>query len=429
MTKRRITVGGFQVAEVFFNFINQDVIPGTGIEQDKFWQSFEAIVNELSPINKQLLDTRVKLQSQIDEWHKQHQTSQYDEVVYKAFLQEIGYLAEDIADFKISPKNVDPEVANLAGPQLVVPVMNARYALNATNARWGSLFDALYSTDVIAIHDETAITKSYNPKRGKAVVAYAKQYLDETFTLNQGTFSEVTSYQVIDQQLQITLTNGEKTQLSNASNFVGFKGSKDSLNAVLLVNNGLHVELVFNANHPVGEADIANMCDVIIESALTVIHDCEDSIAAVDVEDKIQVYKNWLGLMKGDLSEKVTKGDKVIHRSLNTDRYYTAKNGEELALSARSLMFVRNVGHLMTNETIIGKDGSEIPEGILDGVVTSLIAIHDLKHTGALVNSAAGSIYIVKPKMHGPEEVAFAVKLFGLIEQAFGLEANTIKMG
>ncbi|PAJ75033.1 malate synthase G [Pseudoalteromonas sp. NBT06-2] len=429
MTKRRITVGGFQVAEAFFNFINHDVIPGTGIEQDKFWQLFEAIVNELSPINKQLLDTRVKLQSQIDEWHKQHQTSKYDEVAYKAFLQKIGYLVPDVADFKISPKNVDPEVANLAGPQLVVPVMNARYALNATNARWGSLYDALYSTDVIEINEETAITKGYNPKRGDAVVAYAKQYLDETFALKQGTFSEVSNYQVVNEQLQITLINGETTQLLDTLKFVGFKGNKDSPSAILLVNNGLHAELVFNANDSVGEADIANMSDVIIESAVTVIHDCEDSIAAVDVDDKIQVYKNWLGLMKGDLSEKVTKGDKVIHRSLNTDRYYTAKNGKELTLSARSLMFVRNVGHLMTNESIICKDGSEIPEGILDGVVTSLIAIHDLKHTGALVNSSAGSIYIVKPKMHGPEEVTFAVKLFGLIEDAFGLEANTIKMG
>jgi len=423
---QRVTSGGLQVAQRLFDFINQQALPQTGLDQDKFWSDFEQLINTFSPRNRQLLVKREKIQSTIDDWHK---NNDYDFAQYKDFLQQIGYLEPPCDDFKITTTDVDPEMATMAGPQLVVPVMNSRFALNAANARWGSLYDALYGTDVISEQNGAEKGRGYNAIRGNKVIAFGREFLNSAVPLAQGSHTGSASYCVVDNLLQVTLSNGEKTALANPEKFVGFTGDASQPNAILLKNNGLHIEINIDATSQIGQDDGAGISDIILESALTTIMDCEDSIAAVDADDKVVVYRNWLGLMKGDLTETIVKGGKTSVRRLNSDRQYTSATGGDLTLKGRSLMFVRNVGHLMTNEAIIDKDGNEIPEGILDGVITSLISLHDVKGNGKFSNTTTGSIYIVKPKMHGPEEVAFADDLFNAVEDVLVLPRYTIKMG
>lgn len=426
----RIQIGGLQVAKVLSDLVSDKIAPGTGIEPAKFWAELEAILADLAPKNRQLLQKRDDLQTQIDAWHRDNQA--FDAASYKKFLTDIGYLVAEQGDLAVSTENVDAEIASIAGPQLVVPVMNARFALNAANARWGSLFDAFYGTDVIAQTDGAEKGKSYNPLRGAQVVAKACEFLDDIATLTEGSHSEVTEYALVDngaeKALEVTLVNGSKASLVKPEQFVGFNSS-DKLSSVLLCNNNLHIEIQIDREDSVGKTVASGMKDVVLESAISTIQDCEDSVAAVDAEDKAVVYSNWLGLMKGDLKETLEKGGKTVVRALNGDRKYTAKDGSELILHGRSLLLVRNVGHLMTNEAIIDQDGNEIPEGIMDAMFTSFCAIHDLKNTGEFSNSRKGSVYIVKPKMHGPEEVAFTSELFGRVEDALGLARNTLKVG
>jgi malate synthase len=426
----RIQIGGLQVAKVLSDLVSDKIAPGTGIEPAKFWAELEAILADLAPKNRQLLQKRDDLQTQIDAWHRDNQA--FDAASYKKFLTDIGYLVAEQGDLAVSTENVDAEIASIAGPQLVVPVMNARFALNAANARWGSLFDAFYGTDVIAQTDGAEKGKSYNPLRGAQVVAKACEFLDDIATLTEGSHSEVTEYALVDngaeKALEVTLVNGSKASLVKPEQFVGFNSS-DKLSSVLLCNNNLHIEIQIDREDSVGKTVASGMKDVVLESAISTIQDCEDSVAAVDAEDKAVVYSNWLGLMKGDLKETLEKGGKTVVRALNGDRKYTAKDGSELILHGRSLLLVRNVGHLMTNEAIIDQDGNEIPEGIMDAMFTSFCAIHDLKNTGEFSNSRKDSVYIVKPKMHGPEEVAFTSELFGRVEDALGLARNTLKVG
>jgi malate synthase len=426
----RIQIGGLQVAKVLSDLVSDKIAPGTGVEPAKFWTELEAILADLAPKNRQLLQKRENLQAQIDTWHRDNQA--FDAVSYKQFLTDIGYLVAEQGDLAVSTENVDAEIATIAGPQLVVPVMNARFALNAANARWGSLFDAFYGTDVIAEINGAEKGKSYNPLRGAQVVAKACEFLDATAALTEGSHSEVTEYALVDngdeKALEVTLVNGSKASLAKSEQFVGFKKG-DNLSSILLCNNNLHIEIQIDREDSVGKTVASGMKDVVLESAISTIQDCEDSVAAVDAEDKAVVYGNWLGLMKGDLKETLEKGGKTVTRTLNGDRKYTAKDGGELVLHGRSLLLVRNVGHLMTNEAIIDQDGNEIPEGIMDAMFTSFCAIHDLKNTGEFSNSRKGSVYIVKPKMHGPEEVAFTSELFGRVEDALGLARNTLKVG
>ncbi len=423
---QRVTIGGLQVAQQLFDFINQQALPQTGIEQDKFWASFEQIINEFAPRNRDLLAKRDDIQASIDQWH---QNNEYEFSSYKAFLQEIGYLLPPCEDFKITTTNVDPEMATMAGPQLVVPVMNSRFALNAANARWGSLYDALYGTDAISEDNGAEKGKGYNPVRGNKVIAFGRDFLNSAAPLATGSHTGSASYVINAGELQVTLSNGEVTNLADKGQFVGYTGEAQAPKSILIKNNGLHIEINIDPTSPIGQSDGAGVSDILLESALTTIMDCEDSIAAVDADDKVAVYSNWLGLMKGDLSETINKGGKEFTRQLNSDRQYTSSTGGELTLKGRSLMFVRNVGHLMTNEAIIDKDGYEVPEGILDGMITSLISLHDVKGNGQFSNTTTGSIYIVKPKMHGPEEVAFADDLFNAVEDAYELPRHTIKMG
>ncbi len=426
---QRVQIGGLQVAENLYNFINQEALPGTGVDQNSFWQHFDAIVHDLAPRNRALLEKREQIQAQIDAWHLEHKGQPLDMNAYKAFLQEIGYLLPEGEDFSATTTNVDPEMASLAGPQLVVPVMNARYALNAANARWGSLYDALYGTDAISDEGGAEAGNSYNPVRGAKVIAFARNFLDDTAPLASGSHKEATAYRIVDGTLQVTLENGSQTGLADATQLVGYVGNAEEPSAVCLKQNGLHFEIQFDRESVIGKTDAAGIKDVLMEAALSTIMDCEDSIAAVDADDKVVVYRNWLGLMKGTLTEEITKGGRSFTRKMNADRQYTAVDGSTLTLKGRSLMFVRNVGHLMTINAILDKDGNEIPEGIMDGLVTSLISIHDLKGNSEFRNSVTGSMYIVKPKMHGPEEVAFANELFARIEDALGLERYTLKMG
>ncbi|MDX1757109.1 MAG: malate synthase G [Marinobacter sp.] len=425
----RVQVGGLQVAKNLFDFVNNEAIPGTGVDADKFWAEFDSIVHELAPRNKELLAKRDAIQEKMDAWNKDHKGQSINMDEYKAFLKEIGYLVDEPADFKIDTANVDPEIATMAGPQLVVPVMNARFALNAANARWGSLYDALYGTDVLSEEDGAEKGRGYNPIRGAKVIAYARDVLDASAPLASGSHKDAAKYLVEGGKLVVKLQNGESTGLKDEAGFVGYTGAADAPTGILLVKNGMHFEIQIDASHPIGKDDGAHVKDVLMESALTTIMDCEDSVAAVDADDKTVVYRNWLGLMKGDLQESFEKGGQQVTRKMNADRVYTAPDGGELSLKGRSLMFVRNVGHLMTNNAILLKDGGEIPEGLMDGLVTSLIAIHDLKGLGKFQNSTKGSVYIVKPKMHGPEEVAFTNEFFGRVEDALSLPRFTLKVG
>ena len=428
MTKR-VQVGGLQVAEVLHDLVANEITPGIGISAEAFWQGLGNCLIKMELLDAALLEKRTQLQEKIDTWHQQHLGQAHDPVAYKAFLQDIGYLLPEGDDFTISTSNTDPEISEIAGPQLVVPVMNARYALNAANARWGSLYDSLYGTDVIPESDGAEIRKDYNPVRGAKVVAFAMDFLDETFPLNQGSHRDVAQYAIKDRALVVTFPDGQTTNLSDPSKFCGYTGNPDDPASILYVNHGLHVDVLIDRQHPVGQAHLAGIKDVVMEAALTTIQDCEDSVATVDADDKAIVYRNWLGLMKGDLSESFQKGGKTLTRRLNPDREYTAPDGSEFTLPGRSLLLVRDVGHLMYTDAVLDHQGNEIPEGILDGYMTSLIAMHDLQGTGPYRNSRTGSIYIVKPKMHGPEEVAFTDTMFGCIEDVLGLPRFTIKMG
>jgi malate synthase len=423
---QRITIAGLQVAKVLADLVGNEIIPGTGIEVDAFWKGFAELVNDLMPKNRALLKKRDDLQARIDTWHRDHAGQPHDAAAYKAFLTDIGYLLPEPAAVKITTQNVDTEIAEQAGPQLVVPVMNARYALNAANARWGSLYDALYGTDVIPESDGAEKGKGYNPIRGNKVIAFARAFLDQSAPLSKGSHKDVVAYTIEGGKLQVTLAGGKKTALAQPEKFVGYTGNALVPQTLLLKNNGLHIDILIDRNGAIGKTDPAGINDVVLEAAITTIQDCEDSVAAVDAEDKVIVYRNWLGLMKGTLEDSFDKGGKMVTRRLNADREYVSPTGEKFSLPGRSMMFVRNVGHLMTNEAVLDAAGNLVPEGIMDGLITSLISLHDLKRRG---NSREGSIYIVKPKMHGPEEVAFTCELFGRIEDVLGLARNTIKVG
>ena len=421
----RIQKGKLAIAKELYDFIENEALPGSGLDSETYWKNFEQVVVDLSPKNKALLAKRDDIQAKIDEWHR---NNTFELQAYKAFLTEIGYLLPEVEDFQISTENVDEEIAVLAGPQLVVPVRNARYCLNAANARWGSLYDALYGFDVISEEDGAEKGKGYNPKRGEKVVAFAKNFLDETFPLAQGSHADATQYAVEANALVVTLKDGSKTTVADAAKFVGYNGEASAPTEIVFKNNGLHAIVQIDASSPIGQTDAAGVKDVVLEAAVTTIQDLEDSIAAVDAEEKVEGYRNWLGLMKGTLEESIEKNGKTVTRKLNEDRTFKNVEGGETKVHGRSLMLLRNVGHLMTNPAIL-VDGAEIYEGIMDALVTPLLSFADIKGENTIKNSRQGSMYIVKPKMHGPEEVAFAVELFERAEQALGLPAKTLKIG
>jgi malate synthase len=418
--------GNLTVAPQLLQFIEDEALPGTGLDSRAFWSALDQLVHDLAPRNRALLHKRDVLQAQLDAWHRNHPGPVQDKSTYRTFLQSIGYLQPVRTSIAVTTANVDSEIATQAGPQLVVPVMNARYALNAANARWGSLYDALYGTDAIP-HAAGALNNTdFNAARGQAVVAYARAFLDRSVPLASGSHADSTGYSVEQGQLRTVLADGSTTGLKHPQQWVGYQGDAGSPNAILLVNNGLHIEIQIDGASAIGATDAAQVKDVVLEAALTTIMDCEDSVAAVDAADKVVVYRNWLGLMKGDLSETLVKNGRTVIRKLNADRQWSRADGTPLILPGCSLMLVRNVGHLMTTPALLDIEGREVPEGIVDAVVTSLAAMHDLKRRG---NSRTGSVYIVKPKMHGPEEVAFTGQLFSRVEQMLGLPANTLKMG
>ncbi len=432
----RTQVHRLQVATSLYQFIEQQVLPGTGVSSERFWQGFDAIVADLAPRNLALLAERDRLQAEMDQWHSAHPGPIRNMKAYRRFLEKIGYLVPVPARVKTTTKNVDAELAIQAGPQLVVPILNARYALNAANARWGSLYDALYGTDAIAETGGAEKGSGYNPVRGAKVIEYARYVLDRTVPLSSGSHIDSTGYRIEDGQLRVTLKNGRVVKLARNGQLVGFQGAADAPSSLLFEHNGLHLDLQINRDTAIGASDPAGVCDLVVESALSTILDLEDSVAAVDAEDKVLGYRNWLGILKGTLTEAVTKGGKTFTRGLNPDRIYQSPNGKgEVRLHGRSLLFVRNVGHLMTNPAILYTDAAgavqEIPEGILDAMVTTTIALHDLQGHGAngIRNSRTGSVYIVKPKMHGPAEVGFAAELFGRVEQVLGLADSTVKLG
>ncbi|MHB2266685.1 malate synthase G [Aliihoeflea sp. PC F10.4] len=424
----RIDIDGLKIDRALYDFVANEAVAGTGVDAERFWSEFAAIVVDLAPKNRALLQKRDAIQEKIDAWHREN-GAPTDLPAYENFLRSIDYIVPEGADFSVTTQNVDDEIAKIAGPQLVVPVMNARYALNAANARWGSLYDALYGTDAISEADGAEKGKGYNPKRGEKVVAWARAFLDDAVPLAAGSWTNVTKLAVENGALRVTSDAGE-TGLKDASQFAGYL--KDDLCdlQILLRHNNLLLEILVDTKSEIGKADPAGISDVFVESAITTIMDCEDSVAAVDAEDKVVVYRNWLGLMKGDLTEEVAKGGKTFTRKLNPDAEYDLPDGSgKLPVRCRSLMLIRNVGHLMTNPAILDAEGNEVPEGIMDAMVTALIALHDIGENGRRANSPAGSMYVVKPKMHGPEEVAFASELFGRVEKALGMTANTIKMG
>ena len=416
-----INKNGLKISLVLFDFINNEALPGTNIKSDDFWNKFEKVVHELSPINKNLLKKREIIQKKIDEWHKNNKGQDLDKKKYLTFLKSISYITEEKENFKIETSNVDEEIASLAGPQLVVPVDNARYALNAANARWGSLYDALYGTDVIS----GSRGKGYNEERGKKVIKYVKNFLDETAPLSNSSWQNVSKIEIRDEDVVFIVDNKENV-LKNKNQFTGYNGEKSNPSSILIKNNNLHIDILIDSNHMIGKSDKASISDVVVESALSTIIDNEDSVAAVDGEDKVKCYRNWLGLMKGDLTANIEKNGKKFVRKLNSNRNYISKNGKKISLHGRALLLNRNVGHLMTNPAIILKDGSEIPEGIMDAFVSTLCALHDFKNKK---NSRTGSVYIVKPKMHGPEEVEFTNLLFGKVEEALGIKQYSIKVG
>lgn len=430
----RVTVGNLRIAQVLHDFITNEALPGTGVDPDSFWSGVDKVVADLTPKNQDLLARRDDLQAQIDKWHRAHVLEPVDPDAYKQFLTDIGYLLPEPADFTITTSGVDDEITSTAGPQLVVPILNARFALNAANARWGSLYDALYGTDVISEEDGAEKGTGYNKVRGDKVIAYARNFLDEAVPLAAGTWAEATGLKIDEGQLLVEYGDGLSSGLATPEQFVGYTGELGQPQwSVLLANHGLHIEILVDPDSPVGSTDPAGIKDVVLESAITTIMDFEDSVAAVDADDKVLGYRNWLGLNRGDLAEEVAKGGKTFTRVLNPDRTFTTPDGEgELTLPGRSLLFVRNVGHLMTNDAIVDADGNEIPEGIQDALFTGLIAMHGLKDdetNGPLKNSRTGSVYIVKPKMHGPDEVAFTCELFGRVEDVLGLPGGTLKVG
>ena len=422
----RIKRGNLNVAETLVNFIEKEALPGTNISADRFWDKLEKTLNKFVPENKRLLEVRAKMKSQIDDFYKSNSGRDVPHDEYINFLKQINYIVPQGENFKIETENVDPELALKAGPQLVVPVTNARYALNAANARWGSLYDALYGTDAISDEGNAKKTDSYNPKRGQKVVAFGREFLDKNFPLESGSHKNVIGYNIVDDALVANLKGNINSKLKNQKQYIGFQGQVREPSCILLRNNNIHVEVLINRNGNIGSGDDAGIDDIILESALTTIQDCEDSVATVDAEDKVLAYRNWLGLMKGDLEDTFEKNGKMLTRKLNPDKTYSTSNGN-YTLPGRSVMLVRNVGHLMTNPAILLNDGNEIPEGIMDAMITSLIAIHDIKVNK--MNSRSGSVYIVKPKMHGPEEVKFACDIFTAVEEALQLDENTLKIG
>lgn len=426
---KRIECAGLQVDEALHSLLVQEIAPGTGIDPDQFWQGVADVWASLGPENKRLLGERETLQAQIDDWHLAHKGDAFDAGAYEAFLRDIGYLHPEPAPFSITTDNVDPEIASIAGPQLVVPVMNARYALNAANARWGSLYDALYGTDAIPEDGGAERGGAYNPVRGDRVIAWGRDFLDKHCPLEGGSHANASGYEVAAGALRVRQTDGDPTELADSTQFVGYTGDPAQPDSVLLRHNGLHIEIQIDSGHAVGATDPAHVKDVCLESALTTIQDCEDSVAAVDAEDKVIVYRNWLGLMKGDLTDTFHKGGSTQTRRLNPDRMFTAPDGGTLTVPGRSLLFVRNVGHLMTNPAILNVEGEEIPEGFMDGLFTTFCALHDLRGKSPQKNSRTGSMYIVKPKMHGPDEVSLTVELFTQIEDLLGLPRNTLKVG
>ena len=420
----RVATGNLRVAKVLYDFINNEALPGTDIDPDTFWAGVDKVVTDLGPRNQELLARRDELQAQIDKWHRHRVIEPIDQGAYRQFLVDIGYLRPEPEDFAVTTANVDAEITSTAGPQLVVPILNARFALNAANARWGSLYDALYGTDVISEDDGAEQGDSYNRVRGDLVIAYARRFLDDAVPLANGSYDDATGFKIGDGRLIVTLDDDRETTLAQPTQFVGYTGDPDKPESVLLVNHGLHVDILIDPESPIGQTDKAGIKDVYLESAITTIMDFEDAVAAVDADDKVKGYRNWLGLNKGDLAAEVSKDGNTFTRVLHEDRRYTAPDGSEFTLPGRSLLFVRNVGHLMTNDAITDADGNEVFEGIQDALFTSLIAIHGMKSgeaNGPMVNSRTGSIYIVKPKMHGPDEVAFAVELFGRVEDVLGL--------
>ena len=409
--------------------LENEILPGLDISAEKFWISFEKIIDNFSPRNKALLERRQEIQTLIDEWHISKRGTAHNHDEYRSFLEEIGYIAPRANDFTISTANVDPEIKTIAGPQLVVPVMNARFALNAANARWGSLYDALYGTDMISEEDGAQKAGEYNPKRGDKVISFSKNFLDETIPLQNGSYNDVIGFEFADGNILAQLSNGSTSVLINQDQYQGFVDNGNDAFGLLYKNNNLHFEIQIDKSHPIGKTDPAGIKDILMESAITTIQDCEDSVAAVDGEDKALVYRNWLGLMKGDLVDTFIKNGKSLTRELNADRCYVSKDGSKLTLPGRSTMLVRNVGHLMTNPGVKDRHGNEVPEGIMDAMFTICIAKHDLENKGKYQNSRTGSVYIVKPKMHGPEEVQFTCDLFAAVEQALNIDHNTVKIG
>ena len=428
-TEKRVTIGSLSIDPSLEALVREEIMPGLGLDAEDFWNSFSHILNDLTPRNRELLEKRDRIQQQIDDWHLNRKGQPHDPQAYQEFLRSIDYLVPEGPDFKITTTGVDPEISQIPGPQLVVPVSNARYALNAANARWGSLLDAAYGTDVIPETEGAERGISYNPQRGEKVFEFVHGVLDASAPLAEGSFSRITGFSVDQGRLRMTLEGGHETGLQNPEQFAGFNGSPENPDSILLKKNGLHLDIQLDRNHPVGKDHPAGICDILLESAVTTIQDCEDSVAAVDASDKVHVYRNWLGLMKGDLSAKLDKGGKMITRTLNPDRKYKTPEGSEMVLPGRSLMLVRNVGHLMTTDAVLDEQGNEIFEGMLDGMMTALISLYDIRGLGTFQNSRSGSMYIVKPKMHGPEEVALTVELFGRIEKALGMEEGTLKIG